>query len=59
MTKVVLSLLLSFLYSYAYTQNTEVELQYVEENDSIIFQVKSSAIIPIDVVSKQSAKLDV
>jgi hypothetical protein len=53
MTKVVLSLLLSFLYSYAYTQNTEVELQYVEENDSIIFQVKSSAIIPIDVVSKQ------
>lgn len=45
--------LLIFLCSYTYAQNEEVELQYVQENDSIFFQVKSAAIIPIDIVSKQ------
>ncbi len=53
MTKIVTALLFLFIGSYTYAQNEEVTLAYIQENDSIIFQVKSVAIIPIDIMSKQ------
>ncbi len=53
MMKIIRILLLSLLCGYTYAQNDEVTLDYVQENDSIVFQVKSAAIIPIDIVSKQ------
>ncbi len=52
-TKILTLLLLLFFCTYGYAQNNEVKLEYIQENDSIFFQVKSVAIIPIDVVSKQ------
>ena len=53
MKKVLTILLAVFIGSYNYAQNDEVKLEYVQENDSIFFQIKSVAIIPIDVISKQ------
>lgn len=53
MIKIVTTLLLLFICSATYAQNDEVLLEYVQENDSIIFQVKSVAVIPVDIVSKQ------
>lgn len=53
MTKIVAMIVLVFLCNYTYAQNTDLELQYIEENDSIFFQIKSTSVAPIDIISKQ------